>query len=236
VKLAAVMLARTLAFVETADLNPRGRIFYPELVSDIVQRYKFQVFPQSLEQFDEQKGVEFRAGRLGKIVIETLKIFNMLLVVETRSSTEDSKRIIQDMLEWGKEKFALTYEPEMVKRWAYVSNVTFYSDVPLISGGSDPISKLANKVSNAVSETWQEAVDYEPMFLAIGHDPLVRRNGIAAFTIQRRADCNFSENKYFSEAPLSTDMHLDVLQQFEADLKDRVAENKPLRRSKRSRS
>jgi hypothetical protein len=43
---------------------------------------------------------------------------------------------------------------------------------------------------------------------------------IAAFTIQRRGQTPFEENKYFSEAPLPTDIHINLLEQFEADTVD----------------
>src|SRR6266496_2195276 len=109
-KLAAILLARALAFVETYDLNPRGKVFYPELVQEIVKRYNFQKYPQNLEDFDESKGVVFVEGKMGDIVIEKFTIFDALLALETRSNTNDSQRIILDMLQWGQQKFGLTFE------------------------------------------------------------------------------------------------------------------------------
>jgi hypothetical protein len=40
----------------------------------------------------------------------------------------------------------------------------------------------------------------------------------APFTIQRRAETAFAENKYFSEAPLPTNEHVALLETFEADV------------------
>lgn len=217
-KLAAVTLARTLAFIETADVNPSGRIFYPDLVRKIVERYNFQVFPQTPEQCDELKGVEFRAGKIGDSVIDTFKIFSTLLVAETRSSTTASKQVIEDILAWSKQEFGLTYESSMVKQWAYVSQVTFYSDLSLLGAFSTPLSRLATKTGAAVSELWQDSISYETTALAIGHDPLRRQNSIASFTLSRRADAAWRENKYFSEAPLPTELHVKLLEEFEADV------------------
>jgi hypothetical protein len=217
-RLSAILLARVLAFVETSDLNPRGKTFFPDLVQEAVQRYRFQKFPQALEDFDETKGVELAEGKSGDDTIQKLTIFNTVLVLETRSNTEDSKRILEEMLVWGKEKFGLNYNPGMIRRFAYVSDVTFYSDVPLMKA-IRPLQRLAEKTGEAVSSVWREPIKYEPLVLTIGHDPTSRKNPIAPFTIQRRAEARFEENKYFSEAPLSTDDHLALLEQFEADMK-----------------
>jgi hypothetical protein len=65
---------------------------------------------------------------------------------------------------------------------------------------------------------WDEPIIYSPASLAVGHDPLTRKNTIAPFTITHRAETKWSENKYFSEAPLSTDMHISFLEEFEAGI------------------
>jgi hypothetical protein len=79
-QLSAVILARVLGFVETFDLG-QGKIFFPEIVPEIVKRYHFQKFPTSLEEFDESKGVEFLEGKSGNKVIQKFVIWNSLLVV-----------------------------------------------------------------------------------------------------------------------------------------------------------
>jgi hypothetical protein len=217
VQLSAVILARVLAFVETFDLG-QGKVFFPEITPQIVDRYKFQKFPQTLEQFDESKGVEFLEGKIGNNVIQKLGIWDSVLTVETRTNTTDSKRILEEMLQWGSERFGLNYKPGTIKRFAYISDLTFYSDVPILSLNPS-VANFADKLSKSISDIWQEPIKYEPMNFQIGHDPLARKNGIAPFSIIRRAQTRFSENKYFSEAPLPTDAHVALLEEFEAEVK-----------------
>lgn len=119
------------------------------------------------------------------------------------------------MLAWGKEKFGLHYSPEMVKHFAYVSDLTFYSDAPLLRANR-AVEGLCQKTSAALSHIWGEPVPYEPLNISVGHDPTSRKYGIAPFAISRRAETPFSENKYFSEAPLPTKLHIQILEEFEA--------------------
>jgi len=218
VQLSSVLLARVLGFVETLDLNPRGKVYFPDIVSKLVERYGFQKFPQKLEEFDESKGVEFREGRIGHKTIEKLVIWTSILVLETRSNTTESRQILEDMLEWGAANAGLNYRPGMIKRFAYVSDLTFYSDVPILSV-NPALIKLAAKTSAALTDIWQEPIQYEPANLAVAHDPMARKYGIAPFSITHRAEARFSENKYFSEAPLPTDKHIALLEEFEAEIK-----------------
>lgn len=219
-QLAAITLARVLGFIETADLDPRGKVFNADFVQEVVKRYKFQKFPKTFEEFDEVKGVVFEDGKIGNKIIQKFTIFNTVLVLDTRSHTNDSKQILDEMLAWGAAKFGLNYQPGGIKRFAYVSDVTFFSDVPILGAASHPIMDLAAKTSAAVTEMWDDPIVYHPANIAVGHDPLSRKNGIAAFTITHRAEHKFSENKYFSESPLPTDKHLQFLEEFEAGVKD----------------
>jgi hypothetical protein len=217
VQLSAVLLARVLGFVEAVDLNPRGTVFFPELTEALVERFKFQKFPRTLEEFDETKGVVFEEGVFDRKVIQKMTLWTNILVVETRSNTDDSKQILEGILTWGAEKFALNYKPGMIKRFGYVSDLTFHSEAPLLAASS-AIKNLADKNSKLVSEIWQELVKYEGLSMAVGHDPMSRQSGIAAFTIQRRGAARFSENKFFSEAPLLTDTHIRLLEEYEREV------------------
>lgn len=217
-KLAAVILARTLAYVEIFDLSPRGKVFLPDVVAGIAERYKFLKFPTKPEDFDESKGIVFEEGKIGNKVIQKFTIFSTLLVLETRSSTDDSQQIIEDMLLWGAAKFGIDYTPKGIKRHAYVSGISFYSDIPILTVSS-VLHTLSEKTSAALSEIWQEPVHYETVGIAVGHDSMARKYGIAQFTLTRRAEAKFSENKYYSEAPLPTDMHMALLEEFEAGVR-----------------
>jgi hypothetical protein len=219
VEISAIILARVLGYIETFDLAPRGKVFYPDFIHAVVERYKFQKFPKTFEETSEEKGIVFEEGKAGNVVIQKFTIFQTLLAIETRSGTNDSKRILEEMLLWGAAKFGLNYTPNSIKRFAYISDLTFHSEVPLLNAACQPLIDLAAKTSIALSEIWQEPVQFHPANLAVGHDPLARRYGIAPFTITHRAEAKYSENKYFSEAPLPTDMHIELLQEFEAGIK-----------------
>lgn len=216
-KLSAVLLAKLLAYIEIADLNAKGNVFVPELIKALGERYKFHTLPKIEER--GEKGLVFEEGRIGNKVISKFTIFDALLVLETRSNTSDSKQILEEMLLWGAAKFGFAYAPASIKRFAYISDVTFYSEVPLLDVACRPLLDLAAKTSAALTEIWQEPVQYYPANLAIAHDPMARSHGIAPFTITHRAESRFSENKYFSEAPLPTDMHIAFLEEFETGIK-----------------
>jgi len=217
-RLVAVTKARALAFLEIDELNMGGKVRLYDCVARIVERYQFLVFPQKIEDFDlEQKGIQFGSGKADGLVIDTLKIYNRALVLDTLSNTDDSKRIVLDMLEWGRESLGLTYSPDQITRWGHISDLVFSTDFPLLATFSSPLEKLAKKTSTITEQTFG-GLSYQAMSVTIGHDPTVRKNAIAGLLITHRADTKFDENRYFSEAPLPTDLHIQYLQEFEADV------------------
>ena len=219
-ELTSVLLARAVAWVEPIDLNPMGAVFYPDLVKSLVARYKFQKFPEKLEDFDETKGVTFNAGRLGDRVIEQLIIYAYGIVLDTRVSTQESKRLLEDAFEWASKELGLTYKPTMIKRWHYASHVTFRSDVKM-TGANSAVENLAASVEKSVGDIFGENLKYDLTMCVVDYDPLTRKHPLGRFSIQRRDNTPFSENKYFSDAPLPTDVHIRLLEQFEKDLSGR---------------
>jgi hypothetical protein len=213
----AVILARVLAFIEYADLVSGAKASAVELVRKLTERYNFVKYPKSADELDLSKGVEFLEGAAGGYPIQKLAIWENLIVVETRVSTNISKAVVEEMLSWAGKEFGLNYPSTPIKRFAYISDVTFYSDAPILDV-NPAVRELAQKCSAALSDIWQESVNYEPFTVRVGHDPNTRKNPIASFVIERRKESRFSENKYFSEAPLPTDTHWELLEQFEKNI------------------
>ena len=217
-KLAAVIKARTLAFLDIHELNRGGAIRFADIVPKIVDRYGFLAFPEKFEDFDfAEKGVVFHSGRLSDVVIDKLKIFSGVLYVETLSSTDDSQRVIIDMMTWGRDELGFTSGEEIIRNWAYVSQITFFSSLSMIRAASSPLDKLAAKTGAEVSKIFNETIVYHPLSITIGHDPSSRRNTVSSFLIQQRASVPFEDNKFFSEAPLPTQIHLQFLNELEND-------------------
>jgi len=217
IQLHSVLLARSLAFIDIQRLDPKGRLFYPDLIAAIAADFSFQKVPK-LTELDDKKGLEFQIGRSGEIVIDAMKIFDTLLVVETHSNTKEAQKVTEQMLLWAKSKFGLAYEPSMIRHWGFVSDVTFKTDSPLLAACCDAMAKVAAKTSKAASDIWAESIEYQPIIFTAGHNPLARKNALANFTIQVRAETRFEENIYFSEAPLPTDLHIKFLEEFAEDV------------------
>jgi hypothetical protein len=223
-ELSAVLLARVFYFFESSDLNPRGAVYFPDLVRALVEKYGFQKFPQKLEEMDESKGIEFATGKIGKKTIEKVSIYTNGIAVDTRSSTKDSEEILLEALVWGTGKMGLKYRPEMLLRKAYISQVTFHSDSPLLDlcPEMDDITKRLNKI---VSGNMRLESNFGPSGFRIMLDPESQRIPIAGFILERRQGAAYAENKYFSAAPLETDTHLSFLEEFEKSILARRKRN-----------
>ena len=219
-QLSAVILARFIALVETFDLDPRGKVFFPQIVEALVERCQFQKFPKEYGELDQQKGIDFLGGRWSGVNVDRLTIYLNGILIDTSASTSDSERILEEVLLWATSEFGVAYRPGMIKRKIYVSNLTFTSDVPLLGGLSPALSKLSSRIAKTVKATVGQAAVYEPHGISIQQDHPPMGVPVSPFTIHRRLETPFSENKYFSEAPLPTDVHISLLEQFEADLSD----------------
>ncbi len=216
-ELSAIILSRVLGFVETFDLTPRGTVFFPDLIAGLVEAFRFHKFPQTMEEMDESKGVVFTEGTWNGVSVFQLTIYNNAILLDTRAGTDESKKILLEGLQWAADKFGLNYKNGMIRRWRYVSDLTVTTEVPLLVT-NPALSNLGDAVGKHVSEILGEPLVFSPIRSTVDFERHLRPLAMAAFDIQRRADTPFSENKYFSEAPLPTDVHFELLQRYEADL------------------
>ena len=216
-QLSAVLLARVLAFFDINDLNPRGRLFFPDLVPLIVERFRFSTYPQKPEDFDEQKGIVFSGGYISGTTVDKLTVWSDGAGFDVRSSTDEAKEIIHDTFQWLKSVVDLNYTERSIIRWGYLSQLTFYSDIDLLKL-NPAVEKLCNRISEHLGSD-HKSYEFRPVNLGLTFDRYMNPWTMAPFGIQRRAGSPFEDNKYFSEAPLPTATHLEFLQALEEDLR-----------------
>jgi hypothetical protein len=218
-ELSAILKARAIARIDIDELNLNGRVRVADIVPALVAQYGFLKYPTKPEEFDLEKGVEFLSGKCGDRVIDMMTLYSGLITIETLSSTQDSKDCLMELLAWGRDNFGLTYTDGMIKRWAYISHVTFTTDFPLLVEVSSPLRSLGKKLTESVEDLFEEGMVFETSNISVGHDPLKRKSGIAPFSIQHRANFQFEDNKYFSEAPVQTAIHVKLLEELETDIR-----------------
>jgi len=216
----AILKARAVALIYVDELNLSGRVRLVDIVSPLVKKYGFLTYPKNPEDFDTEKGIKFASGKIGDTVIDLLSIFTGLITLETLSSTNDSQSALEEILTWAANSLGLTYRDGMIRHWGYISQISFKSDIPLLSCLSTPLQNLARKTGEAVSGFFGEDLSYEVAKVNVGHDPTKRKNAIAGVTIEHRANVPFGENMFFSEAPLPTDLHVKFLKELEAEVQE----------------
>jgi hypothetical protein len=217
-RIAAIIKARAVALLDIDELNLNGTVRFADIVAPLVQKYGFLTYPTKPEEFDTEKGIKFSSGRSGDKVVELLSVYTGLITLETLSSTADSREVLEEVLRWGRDNLGLTYKDGMIRRWGYISQLVFYSDIPLLSLLSKPLQNLSRKTGEFVDSLFEEGLIYDVTRVNIGHDPLARKNGIAGITLEHRANVKFGDNKFFSEAPLPTDVHIKFLQELEEEV------------------
>lgn len=216
-EITAVMLARIVAFIEVQELNPKGKAYYPDIVAALVKRFNFRVYPTKPEDFDEAKGVQFADGKFADGTVDKLQIFTHGLIVDTRVSTDVSEKLLRDTLLWAKSEIGLHFEERMIKRKGFGSQLTFESEMKM-SQLNPVIGRIGEAISSKVSLTMCQPVTYEPTGILLNLDQSMSKLMPGTFSIERRADVPFSEKKYFSNAPLATQDHIDLLKDFETTL------------------
>ena len=220
--LISINLARVLWFMRTNDLNPRGlnltSTFYPALL----ERYQFTAYPSVKELLasNKENPVEFSGGQFinskGESVAVRVTEFDEAVVVDTRSSTEDSEAFLKEMLEWSTQ-YGLSFRPDMVLSKSYLSEVIVRCDASVVVALLPELQTLADKVSAFVASP-DGPMPYEPAGFSIAPNTSASSKP-APFIFERAGGASFKENRYFSRAPLHTDDHLQLLDELERILK-----------------
>ena len=213
-KLLSVNLARSIWFFPLAELNPRGRHLYQVYLS-IIEKYRFTNYPATISEVDFQEGLKIQNGVFERTdkepVSVSLTIYNEGLLAETRSSTADTDAFLEDLLNWLARDFNLSYEPGMVRAKIYVSELYIRMDHELKTL-NPRLEEFSKELSSKVPGYGE--ISLEVSGISFWTDP--NKIGRATpFRLERHEGMPFKENRYYSMAPLSTELHREMLEEFE---------------------
>src|SRR5438552_3855742 len=101
----AILLARATALFEIASIDPYGTSDTLGAFKRLGELFSFASYPRKFEDLDLQKGIELACGTMGPVNIDKLTLFQHGIVVDTRSSTDDSEQVIVELLKFVRDAF-----------------------------------------------------------------------------------------------------------------------------------
>ncbi|HEY6390182.1 MAG TPA: hypothetical protein VIX89_02820 [Bryobacteraceae bacterium] len=211
--------ARAMWYVPTEDLNPNGLDLVP-VYAAIQGRYRFRVFPTKPEDLQPVTGgVVFAKGsfRLSEdelIEVVRFEIFSDGLMLDTRHSTEASDVVLEDILAFSTKTHRLVYDPSMIRKKVYVSEVVATTNLNLAS-----LSPKFGQFANLLAEVCGEKLEFQPDMIRFGTDSGQRPVSLK-FRFERRDGSRFVDNRYFSLAPTTTEKHQQLLDAMEVMLSE----------------
>lgn len=218
-KLLSVSVARAMWFMHLSDLNPRGRSIAGDVIAEITTRYMFPKAPTPIEIVEARKKNEplvISGGRYkteaNEVVEVSLSMYRDALFADTQSSTNDSESFLIDLVEWITQKFGLVDYKTVAIRKLYVSEMYVSLDRKLNSINpklADFVRELGGNIKSPVKN-----IEFELGAISFWIDPEIKHHHVP-FRLERQVDAAFSENRYYSIAPLETEAHWAALGKLE---------------------
>ncbi len=214
----SIARARAIRLLKLSDMNPHRKYIYP-LLTATAEKYSFLKYtqPVELDPQDPTKPILFSAGRFQnrskeEIEIE-LRVFQDGIVADTRSSTDDSDAFIDDLLEWAIAEFGLVPSP-IVSR-LYVNELWVHTDKALALL-NPKLQSLVEHINSLYAENSSPPLVFELAALGFWNDRTTTPNRFfSPFRFEKAEVAPFTENRYYSVAPLRTVDHINILNEFE---------------------
>jgi hypothetical protein len=200
--------------------RPFGSFGYlPDAIKKTVEQFQFVDYPKEASQLfpaDTSQPINFRHGKVviddRVVVIDWLQIYVAGIQVATQTNTTNALAALDHIADWGVREFGLTLEPVKSPGFFSQLNIRFEKPLPELFPQFKPIAR-------ELSAKHPDFLSFRPEFelgaLQFVYEAKANFNPVP-FRLERATNVNFAENLYLSDAPLATDDHIKVLEDFEA--------------------
>jgi hypothetical protein len=218
-KILYIGIARAIWLFDLAALNPAGKSMQ-KAIEAIAKKYEFAKAPQSIGDLSNKKGLAFMAGTFLNSkrvpVLVTLNIYNDGVVVDTMSSTDDSTAFLTELTQWLNQEFGFQI-PSHIRK-GFFSQIDFECDVPMTKL-NPKLDQFIKSVESLVKTADGKARRFDLAALNFWTEDVNNPGAPAVVKFERKISAQFSANHYFSQAPVETDAHKRLLDEFEELLK-----------------
>jgi hypothetical protein len=219
-QLLKVITARSIWLLPVADINPQGKAVSADLIEWMKKTYHFQKYPSSVFDLDsETKALTFLGGKFksgheedGKerYIAVGLSVYTDGLVANTESSTNDSDKFLHEVIDSVVKEFGLVHPG--IRKKLYFSEMDVRLDRPL-SLINPKLEKFAATISSLRGDANKVAFEFSGV--TFFPEPTAQ-TAISGFALERKLNTEWSENRYYTRAPLQTHAHLNLLEDFES--------------------
>jgi hypothetical protein len=203
-----ILVSQAIRFISVAEPVLEKRSPVP-LIDGLREKYGFVQVPQTVADLDFKKGVNFLQGYYKSRVIDKFQVYENGLLCEANENTDLLDEFISEILAWVEQEQKLPIKETGVR--AYVSQMEVIATVDIGSIFSK-IASIGPLISKELSNYGQLAHEYKISGLKMHYDaaptPLPRAPD---FSFERRAGMAYSENQFFTSAPVRTDEHLRIV-------------------------
>lgn len=211
IEIQQIILARVLQMVK----SPFGTLGYlPDLVRQLKDRYSFVGVPkdEDLLPSDPPKGAEFHLGKLVRgdkeIIVDRLTVWRDGIVADSTSSTDDMDFFVNDLAEWAR---AAAPKAIISGPHYYLSHLEIRMDKPLALY-TPQLRESGGTISELLSSYGIATPRYETSVIHLYFDIFGKGSPVPGlFSLERRQNAAWSENLWFSQAPLKTSDHFSLL-------------------------
>jgi hypothetical protein len=206
---------RVLDLVPLEEFRPPQGVYAPDFISAIMEHYSFPLAPDLKEA--AKTGAKFEGGKFvhdgESIAIKELAIYSDGMICETHT-TDLAELVLDDFVKWATAVFKLQ-EPTSPVRRTFTSALVVNLD-KAVETGLGKLSRTCDLLSQALNDAYGWKYQYNLNRLAFDVDPqTIPHLRATNFILERRLQVSYSQNRYFSIAPLKTDAHIKLLENIE---------------------
>ena len=219
-------IGRVVRLIPMEEIRPLGWVHPPSAFKMLAERYSFGYSPAMRGTWEEAQkdGLKFQ---LGKQVHgnRTINVTDLTLytdgIVVSAASTDDAELFLDDLMAWAKEVFGFKDIDRTNTKTLYLSNLI----VELESSTDSLLKKftlLSESLGKLLLTTYGLDAVVQVCGLGLHFDRTITIPAwqtLTQFSLDRRINQPYSQNRFFSAAPLRTKDHLAFLETIEATLK-----------------